>query len=83
LRLSDEILARIDQAIAGTNKARGTAYNRTSWIRHAIEEKLAKLQRGKNHARKVREAKGVIVHTTVRLEEPHAIATRPNEQPWN
>ena len=46
LRIPAELLARIDEAIKSANHNRAEAeYNRTSWILHAISEKLAKRQR--------------------------------------
>jgi predicted DNA-binding protein len=47
-RLSDELLERIDQAVASANKAgRKVPYTRASWVRHAFDEKLAKLGRSR------------------------------------
>lgn len=55
LRLSDELIARIHAAIASNNKSRREEeYNLTSWIRQAIEERLAKLERGRKAAVKKR-----------------------------
>lgn len=48
LRLSDELLERIQAAIDSNNARRGNKpYNVTSWIRMAIEERLDKLERGR------------------------------------
>jgi hypothetical protein len=47
-RFAAELLDRIDVAIASANKAgRKEPYDRAKWVRHAIEEKLAKLSRSK------------------------------------
>jgi predicted DNA-binding protein len=47
-RLSDELLERIDRAVASANKTgRKVPYNRATWVRHALEEKLAKLDRSR------------------------------------
>lgn len=48
LRLSDELLDRIHASIASNNgRRREEEYNLTSWIRQAIEERLAKLERSR------------------------------------
>lgn len=48
LRLAPELLARIHEAIDQNNSRRADEpYNLTSWIRQAIEERLAKLERGR------------------------------------
>lgn len=64
LRLSTELLARIDAEVARQNETRiGEPYNRTSWIRQAIEERLAKLARGRGEGRsKKRKWTGKVVN---------------------
>lgn len=48
MRLAPELLERIHKAIDQNNSRRGEQpYNLTSWIRKAIEERLAKLERGR------------------------------------
>jgi len=53
LRPVPELLARIYAEVEPQNLIkRGKPYNRSSWIRHAIEEKLAKLERTRTSTRK-------------------------------
>ena len=57
LRIPPAMLERIDQALAKSNRVRGDQpYNRTSWIMHAIAEKLAKLERSRRATRKPKKA---------------------------
>jgi len=57
LRIAPDVLAGIDQAVDLLRKTKGDdEYNRTAFIMHAIEEKLAKLERGRRSNRKARPA---------------------------
>ncbi len=55
LRLPPDLLARVEVAIASANQRRTEEeYNVQGWIRQAIEEKLAKLERGRRKKKKQR-----------------------------
>jgi Arc/MetJ-type ribon-helix-helix transcriptional regulator len=52
IRIPPDLLRRIDEAIASNNAVRpGEAYDRSEWIRKAIEERLAKQARGRRKGR--------------------------------
>lgn len=53
IRLADELVEQIDQAIASNNDRRADApYDRTAWIIQAIKERLDKLARGRKAAKR-------------------------------
>lgn len=58
IRVSPDTLAKIREAIDSNNVRRGAEpYDLSGWIRQAIEERLAKLERGrKGSGRKVKPA---------------------------
>lgn len=59
LRLSPELLSRIHAAIDSNNMRRSEEpYDLTGWIRQAIEERLAKLERGRKSAQRKKEQRG-------------------------
>jgi hypothetical protein len=53
LRLSADLLDRIDREIEFTNERRaGEPFTRSAWIRQAIEEKLAHSERSRRKGRR-------------------------------
>lgn len=71
LRLSAELLDRIDAEVERQNRTRAEEpYNRTSWIRQAIEERLAKLERGRKAGQKRADEQTIADKGIVRSDIP-------------
>ena len=59
LRIDPAVLAAIDAEVERVNRSKGDqAYNRTTFILHAVHEKVEKLKRGRNRRRPAQDDDG-------------------------